>query len=199
MSDDFFTRSPYLRNLEQNLIVDPWHSNLTFIDTLKGSNIRVQIATFSNTIPRSLTATNANVSQLSSGQVNVGSGTISNLAAISASLCNISACNIDTVELVARLVNAYSLVSTELSGASCSLSNILSYYVGSQLITTSNLLGQIATLSNVYSKYVKSTKIMGSNVFFNQLVDLGGHVVINSNSKLLWSNLKDIPERVTVV
>jgi hypothetical protein len=46
----------------------------------------------------------------------------------------------------------------------------------------------------VYSKYVKSTKITGSNVFFNQLVDLGGHVVVNSNSKLSWSNLKDIPE-----
>jgi hypothetical protein len=126
--------------------------------------------------------------------VQVGSGTFSNLTATTASLCNISACNIDTVELDAELVNVYSLVLTELSGASCSLSNVLSYYVGTQLITTSNLVGQIATLSNVYSEYVKSTKIAGSNVFFNQLADLGGHVVVDSNSKLSWSNLKDIPE-----
>jgi hypothetical protein len=40
----------------------------------------------------------------------------------------------------------------------------------------------------------KAQKITGSNVFFNQLVDLGGHVVVDSNSKLSWSNLKDIPE-----
>jgi hypothetical protein len=164
---DFFTRSPYLRNLEQGLTVDPWHSNLTFIDTLKGSNLSAQNATFSDTITQSLTASNANVSKLVSGQVQVGSGTFSNLTATTASLCNISACNIDTVELDAELVNAYSLVSTELSGASCSLSNVLNYYVGSQLITTSNLVAEIATISNVYSEYVKSTKITGSNVFFN--------------------------------
>jgi hypothetical protein len=127
--------------------------------------------------------------------VQVGSATFSNLTATTASLCNMSACNIDTVELDAKLVNAYSLVSTELSGASCGLLNVLSYYVGSQLITSSNLVAEIATISNVYSEYVKRTKITGSlNVFFNQLVDLRGHVVVNSNSKLSWSNQKDIPE-----
>jgi hypothetical protein len=140
MGDDFFSRSLYLRNLEQSLTVDPWHSNPTFIDTLKGSNLSAQVAPFSNTITQSLIASNANVSQLTSGQVQVGSGGFSNLAATSASLCNISACNRDTVELDAELVNAYSLVSTELSGASCSLSNVVSYYVGSQLITASNLV-----------------------------------------------------------
>lgn len=160
MSSDFFTRDPYLRNLQQGLAADSWSSNLTLKETLIGSNIQsisvgacnisAQTKTFSNLVSGqvrtsvmtacNLTASNATVSQLTSGQVEVGNGTFSNL----------TSCNINTVDLEAGVISAYSTVTTELSGASCSLSNVASYYVDTTELIASNalLLGQMYDGSN---------------------------------------------------
>jgi hypothetical protein len=61
---DFFVRSSFLRNLEHALGVNPWESNLTLNQSLIGSNIQSM----------NLSACNVTVSQLTSGQVQVGSG-----------------------------------------------------------------------------------------------------------------------------
>jgi hypothetical protein len=147
---DFFYRDAYVRNLEQGLTVDPFHSGMTFVDSLKGSNMTAQIATFSNTISQSLTATNGTVHNLVSDSVQTSAMTACNLTATSASLLNASMCNLNTVDLEAGVITAYSTATTLLSGSTCSLLNVPSYYVESPLMIGSNvqLTGQLYNESN---------------------------------------------------
>lgn len=60
---------------------------------------------------------------------------------------------------------------------------------------TSLLSACNASVSNLLASYVDALTILGSNVYIHsQLLDMSNVPIIDSNSKIDWASLKNIPE-----
>lgn len=168
---DYFLGSGYIDDLQNQVDIDPLLDSITVSNSIFTSNVSSSNADIGILESYILSTTYGYTSNLLSSNVQT-----TQLSSKNASLCNLTfssglGSNLILTDLGAGLIDAYDIQT-------------------SILTCTSNL-----TASSILANYFDATTVLGSNIYLlGQLLNESNQVVIDSNSKISWNNLKDIPE-----
>jgi hypothetical protein len=168
---DYFVASGYLEDLESTVTVDALSGDIAVANLISTSNVQ---------------SSNADIGILESYSFASTLGFTSNLLSS----------NVQTTKL-----HAHDASLSNLSSQSCSGSNLIFHSLASGVIEAVHIETSTLTCtsnlaaSSVLTNYLDATTILGSNVYIlSQLLDRSNVPIIDSNSKIDWASLKNIPE-----
>jgi hypothetical protein len=168
---DYFVANGYLEDLENTVTVDALHGDISIMDSVSTSNLTSCNSDFVFTESYLAATTHLYSSNLVSSNIQTNL-----LKANSATLTNITF----TGALRSNLVLA------DMSAGEGDFYNVQT----STLTCNSNLAASI-----VLSSYVDATMILGSNIYLlHELIDRSNVSIIDSNRKIDWVRLKNLPE-----
>jgi hypothetical protein len=169
---DYFVASGYLEDLENTVTVDALNGDIAVADSISASNV-------------------------SSSNININSIFLESysLATTLTYTSNLLGSNIQTTQLNSQNATINNLTFTGASGSNLVVTDLSAGLGDFYDVQTSVLSASNASVSNLFAQYADATTILGSNVYIlSQLLDRSNVPIIDSNSKIDWASLKNIPE-----
>jgi hypothetical protein len=167
---DFFVASGYLKDFENTVTVDALNGDIAVANSISTSNVQ---------------SSNADIRILESYSFASTLGFTSNLLSS----------NVQTTRLKAQTTTINNLTFTGASGSNLVVTDLSAgdgdfYNVQTSLLSASN----VAAL-NLLALYVDATTILGSNIYLlHELIDRSNISIVDSNGKIDWVRLKNLPE-----
>jgi hypothetical protein len=173
---DYFFADNFIENLEILTLIDIINETITFSNTvfieneLNSSNITCISLDSSNIVCESLLSSNLHSASLESELITGDAANISNLSCYNITSSNLFSSNVSSHNINTDIIESYISATTMHYSSNIVSSNLLSTY------------GEISTL------------ISSNILFLHEIYDRSNNVIFDSNSKLDWKYLKNLPE-----